>query len=75
MMCYTEGLHGINGWTIAVSRGVLRSMYCQHHQPAHLVQCDVVVNGLAVLAYKRSKQRYSDSVYLNDVWLGQKCFV
>lgn len=54
---YTEGLHGPNGFTIAAGRGALRSMYIGAHLPCHVIQCDVVVNGLAVLAYERSKKR------------------
>lgn len=55
---YTEGIHGINGWCLAVGRGVLRTMHCQHSFPCNVTQCDVVVNGLAVLAYERSNNKY-----------------
>lgn len=50
---YTEGMHGINGWCLAVGRGVLRSMYCQNKLPANIIQADLVVNGIILLAYER----------------------
>lgn len=53
---YTEGVHGVNGWSLAVGRGVLRTMHCQHDFNSNVVQCDIVVNGLTVLAYARSQQ-------------------
>lgn len=54
-MGYTEGMHGINGWCLAVGRGILRTMHCQHQYNCNAIQCDIVVNGLAVLATERSK--------------------
>lgn len=52
---YTEGMHGINGWCLAVGRGVLRTMHIQHDYNCNVIQCDIVVNSLAVLAYERAK--------------------
>lgn len=52
---YTEGLHGINGWCLAVGRGVLRTMYCQPNYPANVVPADLVVNGIILLGYERAK--------------------
>lgn len=52
---YTEGMHGINGWCLAVGRGVLRSMYCQPNYPCNIVQADLVVNGIILLGYERGK--------------------
>lgn len=56
---YTEGLHGTNGWSLAVGRGVLRSMQCQHQYPCNVIPCDIVVNGLIILAYERSTIKYA----------------
>lgn len=55
MAGYTEGMHGINGWCLAVGRGVLRTMHCQHQYNCNVVQCDIVVNSLIVLAHERGQ--------------------
>lgn len=54
---YTEGIHGINGWCIAAGRGALRTMHCQKDYPCNVVQADVLVNGMIVLAYERHRSR------------------
>lgn len=65
---YTEGFHGINGWCLACSAGVLRTLECQYDNPSLIVPCDIVTNGLIVLAYERSKIKY---VILLFTHLGQ----
>lgn len=55
MKGFTEGMHGINGWCIAVGRGVLRTMHCQHDYPCNVIPADITVNGIVVLAYERGK--------------------
>lgn len=59
---YTEGLHGINGFCLATGSGVLRTIECQHDNLCNVIQCDLVVNGLIVLAYERSKIRYKINI-------------
>lgn len=53
---YTEGLQGLNGWSMAGGRGVLRSMHCNGKQPSNVIQNDIVVNGIIILAYECAKQ-------------------
>lgn len=55
---YTEGNHGINGWGLAVGRGVLRTMICNGDYPCNSVQADVAVNALIVLAHERAMEKY-----------------
>lgn len=63
MKGYTEGLHGINGWSMAVGRGVLRTMICNGDYPCNAVQADIAVNALVVLAYERGLEKYFVIIY------------
>lgn len=56
---YTEGVHGINGWCLAVGHGLLRSMLTNENYPANLIQADFVVNGVIILAYECGKRHQS----------------
>lgn len=49
-------IHGMNGWFLAISRGVLRTMRCQQDQQCNVIVGDIVVNGIIVLAYERHRK-------------------
>lgn len=63
---YTEGIHSINGWSLASGRGVLRSLVCRGDYPCYVVPADIVVNGVILVAYECHKQhqnRYRKNVH------------